>query len=127
MDKYLPKLNNLFSRYEEIKLVYLFGSQAIKKATPLSDYDFALYLDEKTTLLRKKDLIFDLSFRLSSILRSNKIDLIILNDSLSPLLKFNIVNDGKLIYEKTPYKLLVEPQIFDQYFDFKVFQKTYNL
>lgn len=127
MEKHLPDLNKLFSQYQEIKLVYLFGSQAKNQGGPLSDFDFALYFDEKATLLKKKDIVLDLNFRLSSILKTNNIDIVILNDSLSPLLKFNIINDGKLFYEKTPYKLLVEPQIFDQYFDFKVFQKTYNL
>ncbi|MBI5122314.1 nucleotidyltransferase domain-containing protein [Candidatus Roizmanbacteria bacterium] len=127
MDVYRSKLNSLFIRYKEIKLVYLFGSQATKKTTPLSDFDFAVYLDEKTPSIRKNDIILDLNFQISSTLKTNNVDVVMLNNSLSPLLKFNIINDGKLIYEKTPYRLMVEPQIFDQYFDFKIFQNIYNI
>ncbi|MEK7522752.1 MAG: nucleotidyltransferase domain-containing protein [Patescibacteria group bacterium] len=127
MDVHRSQLVSLFTRYKEIKLVYLFGSQVTKKTTPLSDYDFAIYLDEKTPSIRKNDIILDLNFRISSILKTNSVDVVILNNFLSPLLKFNIINDGKLIYEKIPYRLMIEPQIFDQYFDFKIFQNIYNI
>lgn len=40
----------LFENYPEIKLVYLFGSQAEGKTGPMSDYDFAIYFDEKTKM-----------------------------------------------------------------------------
>ena len=127
MDVHRSQLVSLFTRYKEIKIVYLFGSQVTKKPTPLSDYDFAIYLDEKTPSIRKNDIILDLNFRISSILKTNSVDVVILNNFLSPLLKFNIINDGKLIYEKIPYRLMIEPQIFDQYFDFKIFQNIYNI
>lgn len=105
----------------------MFGSQATKKTTPLSDYDFALYLDEKTSISRKNSILLDLNFEISSIINTNKLDLIVLNDRLSPLLKFNAISNSKLIYEKIPYKLLIEPKIFNQYFDFKVFSNINNL
>ncbi len=127
MDKYFSQLNNLFSQYKEIKLVYLFGSQAKKKTSPLSDYDFAVYLDKSTSINGKKDILLELNFKLSLMLKTNNIDVVILNKSLSPLLQFNIVKDGILIYEKDPYRLLVESEILSYYFDFQVFKKTYNI
>jgi len=127
MDKYSPKLNNLFSQYEEIKIVYLFGSQATKRTAPLSDYDFALYLDPKITVNRKKEIMLTLIAEISKILQTNKIDLILLNDSIFPLLKFNILKEGILIYQKSPYKILVESAIYNEYFDFKVFSQSYSL
>lgn len=126
MDKYIPQLNNLFSQYDEIKLVYLFGSQAKNQTTDLSDFDFAVYLNT-SDLERIKDVILELNSKLSLILKTDKIDLVLLNDSLNSLLKFKVIKEGILIYEKKPYRLLVEPMILNNYFDFQIFQKSFNL
>lgn len=127
VDKYSEKLNHLFSQFEEIKLVYLFGSQATKRVTLLSDYDFALYLDPKIKINRKKEIILTLIAEISTILQTDELDLTLLNDSIFPLLKFNILKEGILIYQKYPYKILVEPTIYNEYFDFKVFSQINNL
>lgn len=123
----INQLKNFFSQYKEIKLVYLFGSQTGSQAGPLSDYDFAIYLEERINLQRKKDIIFELNSNLSSILKINEIDVVIINDTLSPLLKYNIIKEGVLVYEKIPFRLLLEPTILSAYFDFQVFSKSYNL
>lgn len=125
----ISQINNLksfFQLYPQIKLVYLFGSQARKTSGPLSDYDFAFYIDEKD---KKKlfDLKLDLISRLSQLLKSDKIDVVILNLTESPELKYNIIKDGKLIFEKEPYRLLIEPQILNNYFDFHDLLLRYNL
>lgn len=127
MDQYLTQLNNLFSKYKEIKLVYLFGSQATKKTTPLSDFDFALYLDPAISVIREKEIILRLISEISIIVKNNNIDIVSLNRPSSSLLKFNILKNGALIYQKIPYKILVEPTIYNEYFDFKIFSKTNNI
>jgi len=127
MKKYSLALKKTFSHYPEIKLVYFFGSKAKNKASILSDYDFAVYFDKKISISQIKEITLSLIAKISSILKSDNIDLVILNQSLSPILKFNIIKEGKLIYEKPPYKLLVEPLIYNEYFDFKVFiQSLFN-
>ena len=127
MDKYLSRLNNIFLQYEEIKLVYLFGSQATKKATPLSDFDFALYLDPNINIQREKEIILKLISEISLIINNNNIDIVSLNRSPSSLLKFNVLKEGRLIYQKPPYKILVEPTIYNEYFDFQTFTQSHNL
>jgi len=124
MEKYLLQLRQLFSKYPEIKLVYFFGSKAKNKGSGLSDYDFAVYFDKKTNVVRTKEIFLSLIAEISSILKSDNIDLVILNQPISPVLKFNIIKDGKLIYEQPPYRLLVEPFIYSEYFDFKVFTQS---
>jgi predicted nucleotidyltransferase len=116
----------LFLKYPKVKLVYFFGSQAKNEAGPLSDYDFAFYLEEKDT---KKlfDLKLDLISNLSQILKTNKIDVVILNEIESPELKYNIIKEGKLIYEIEPFRLLIEPRILNDYFDFHYSLLRYNL
>lgn len=121
MEKYFSQLNNLFSQHKEIKLVYLFGSRAKSKTSPLSDYDFAVYFDQDLNSNRLKELVLSLISEISSILKSEKIDLVVLNQAISSLLKFNILKEGKLIYQQPPYRLIVEPAIYNEYFDFKTF------
>lgn len=121
MEKYFSQLNNLFSQHKEIKLVYLFGSRAKSKTSPLSDYDFAVYFDQDLNSNRLKELVLSLISEISSILKSEKIDLVVLNKVISSLLKFNILKEGKLIYQQPPYRLIVEPAIYNEYFDFKTF------
>ena len=122
----IDSLKKLFQSKSQIKLVYLFGSQVSQKTGPLSDYDFAFYIDEKD---KKKlfDLKLNLISKLSQLLKSNKIDVVILNMVESPELKYNIIKDGKLIFEREPYRILIEPQILNSYFDFHNLLLRYNL
>ncbi len=122
----LKKLEIVFQDYSEIKLVYFFGSKAVGKGGPLSDYDFAFYLDEGD---RKKmfELKFSLMDRLSRFLKTNNVDVLLLNLVESPELKYNIIKEGKLIYNVEPYKVLVEPKILNEYFDFHSMLLRYSL
>ena len=121
MEKYFLQLNNLFSQHDEIKLIYLFGSQAKNRTSPLSDYDFAVYFDPNINSISLKEITLTLISEISSIIKSEEIDLVILNQLIYPLLKFNILKEGKLIYQQSSYRLLVEPAIYNEYFDFKTF------
>jgi len=122
----LKKLSDIFKLYPAIKLVYLFGSRASGKIGPLSDYDFAFYLDEKDAQ-KRFDIRLELIGKISMALKTNDVDVCILNDIDAPELKYNIIKDGVLIFEKEPYKLLVEPLILNEYFDFRlIFQKNFG-
>lgn len=122
----LQNLNKIFSDYENIKLVYLFGSQASGDTGPLSDYDFAVYLD-KLDAKRAFDLKLDLATKLSRELKTDAIDILLLNFSRSPELKFNVIKDGRLIFKREPFQLLVEPRILNEYFDFTYLLRKYEL
>ena len=125
-NSFLEKLQPIFGSYPQIKLVYFFGSRSEGKEGPLSDYDFAFYLDEKD---KKKisEIQFELMDKISRVLKTDKIDIVMINLVESPELKYNIIKDGKLIYEKEPFKVLIEPQILNEYFDFKLSLKKFNL
>ena len=125
-EKELKKVLAVFKLYKKIKLVYLFGSKATGKTGPLSDYDFAVYLDEKTAIERF-NIRCELIGKISMALKTNAIDLCILNDLESPELKFNIIKDGRVIFEKEPFRVLLEPKILNEYFDFKIMLQKYNL
>lgn len=125
-DEETKKLLSIFENYPEVKLVYLFGSMANGKIGPISDYDFAVYLDEKD-FLKRFDIRLELAGKISSKLKTDAIDLVIINDIAGPELKFNIIKDGKLILEKEPFKVLVEPRIMTEYIDFHDSLLRHNL
>lgn len=124
--KEIENLIPVFENYPEVKLVYLFGSRATEKIGPLSDYDFAVYLDEKNEK-KRFDLRLELMGKVSSKLKIDDLDLVILNDIDSPELKYNIIKDGILILEAEPFKVIVEPRILNEYFDFRDLLLRYNL
>jgi len=62
-----------------------------------------------------KSLLMD---ELSRALETDKVDIVVLNIAESPEIKYRIIKDGKLIYEKEPYRVLIEPRILQTYFDF---------
>lgn len=116
--KGFSKLTLIFKSYDEIKLVYLFGSRARQEYGPLSDYDFAVYFDTKDKN-RMYDIKFELFDRLSRLLKTDKIDIVILNLTEAPELKYLIIKEGRLIFERKPFKVIVEPDILNGYFDFQ--------
>lgn len=120
------KLNEVFQSYPEIKLVYLFGSQAKGGVGPLSDYDFAVYFDEKDPK-KMFDIKLELMDQLGRILGTDGVDVIILNLSEMPEFKFNIIKEGRLIYEEEPFRVIVEPKIMNEYFDFRMLLSRYGL
>lgn len=122
----LKKLKRLFESYPEIKLVYLFGSKVKSESGPLSDYDFAFYFDEKKCkkMLEFKFILMD---KISCILKTDKIDIAVLNLLESPELKYNIIKNGKLILEREPFKVFIEPRILSEYFDFHSMLLRHNL
>lgn len=120
------KIAPIFRDYPEIKLVYFFGSKARGDGGHLSDYDFAVYADEK-----RIDKVFDIKFslqdKISRALSTDKVDIVMLNTAQSPEFKFNVIKEGLLIYEVAPYKIIVEPMILNEYFDFHFLLTKYGL
>jgi len=110
------RIAELCRAYPEVKLMYLFGSQADGSAGTLSDFDFAVYIEQGESM--DPFLLPELGVKLSKILGSNKIDVCDLATLNIPELAFDIIQ-GELLYEVEPYKLLVEPLIMNIYFDFK--------
>lgn len=116
--KNLVKVKKVFDSYPEVKLAYLFGSRATGEVGPMSDYDFAVYLKPK-----KKDDIFDLKLelmgKLCGAVKTDAVDLLVLNTSEKPELNYEVITKGKLIKEEEPNKLLMETMILNNYFDFR--------
>lgn len=125
------KLNKIFGKFTAIKLVYFFGSMASGQAGPLSDYDFAVYFDLKKSDGKDREQMFDIKFKLmdelSRVLKTDKVDVAILNLAEEPEFRYNVIKNGKLIYDQEPFRVLIEPKILNEYFDFRYFMQKYDL
>jgi len=116
----------VFQSFPQIKLAYFFGSRATGTNGPLSDYDFAVYYNEKdaTKIFGLKSQLHD---KLSRLLKTDNIDIVTLDTAEGPELKYQIIKDGQLIFEQEPYRVLIEPKILNEYFDYKMMMQKYNL
>lgn len=124
--KELDILKTLFRRYPEIKLAYFFGSRAKRSYGPLSDYDFAVYFGE-IKARRMFSIKLELIAQISGILKSDRIDIVVLNLTKSPELKYAILKEGVLVFKREPFKVMVEPKILNEYFDFHKMLSRYGL
>ncbi|KKQ75380.1 MAG: Nucleotidyltransferase [Candidatus Woesebacteria bacterium GW2011_GWB1_38_5b] len=126
MDSKLESIKQIFQDDQDVKLAYLFGSQARGDTGPLSDYDFAIYLSEKD---KKKifDKKIEIQDKISRILKTNHVDVTVLDGVEEPEFKYAIISQGKLLFEREPYKMLLEPKIMNEYFDFRDLLLKYNL
>ena len=122
----LAGLASIFEQHHQVKLVYLFGSRAEVAAGPLSDWDFAVHLDErdpKTAFDIRMSLLDSLQRRLGT----DNVEVVILNQVESPEFKYNVITTGNLIYEREPFRVLVEPRILHEYFDFRDLLRRHGL
>ncbi|MBU1166900.1 nucleotidyltransferase domain-containing protein [Patescibacteria group bacterium] len=124
--KQLEEIKRIFDDNPDVKLAYFFGSQAKGEAGPASDYDFAVYFDNQNSeeIFSNKAKLLD---QLSRQLQTDKIDIVILDTAKKPELKYNIISEGQLIFEKDPYKVILEPKILNEYFDFQLMLKKHGL
>lgn len=123
IDELLPLALEYLQSDVDILFAYLFGSLAKKKAGLLSDVDMAVYLDEKVSFAEKK---LEILGNLMNILRTDEIDLVVLNKA--PLtLRMKILENKKVIVDKVPFlRHQYESLTMRQYYDFS-FKESFIL
>jgi predicted nucleotidyltransferase len=87
------KLDPLF-KDRRLKLVLLFGSAVLGNVDKESDIDLAFLFDRPVDIL-------SLTNRVIRLLHADNIDVVDLRRT-SPLLKFSVVKNGRVLYEKLP-------------------------
>lgn len=120
--KAIKKLVYIIKKQPVITL-YLFGSQATGKTTKLSDYDFAVQINESIKPSQYFNVQLELINTITDVLHTDKIDVLIINDIRVPLsLKFRIIKDGKILYCKDEIKKSrLEVKILSEYLDRKYY------
>lgn len=119
------RLLEFLDKQEYVKLAYLFGSVAGGKSGKLSDVDIAVFLDES---LKRRDM-FNLQLKLiselTSILKTDKLDLVIMNDA--PLtLNYEIIKANCTILVRDEEKKIdFEHGILSSYLDRRYYEKRW--
>lgn len=88
---------NIFNKAIKVEFAYLFGSVSKKSAGPLSDIDIAVYLSQPSL-----EQVLGRHLFLSRELKTDRIDLLVLNTAENIILIDKIVREGIVVHEKTP-------------------------
>lgn len=120
------KAKSVFERYPSIGIAYVFGSRARETEGLMSDYDFAVYAD-----LSDREVLFELELslrnELSLAFATDAIDLVMINTADSPELKYAIIKEGIVLFEREPFRVIIEPKILNDYFDYRAMLRRYEL
>jgi predicted nucleotidyltransferase len=113
----IKSLGSFFSdlrKDSEIQLAYLFGSQADGTQGPISDYDIAVLFTEKPTSQVK----YYIAHKLGTLLKTNRVDLILLN--YAPIeLSYSVIANGIVVYNVNTYvRVEFEASILSRYGDY---------
>lgn len=90
----------IFEDYPVLRRVYVFGSVAEGTAGPASDLDLALVLSRGLSPLECHHMGYDVYARVSEKLRSDRLDVVVLNASESAELRYAAVTDGQVIFDR---------------------------
>lgn len=123
---YIPLLIEKLKTDTDIITIYLFGSYAEGKQTPVSDIDLAVLLDGGFPPSRYFEKKLALLAIITSLLKTDEVDLVILNHA-PPVLAYRILSKGRLVFEKEDGKgqrVNFQVRSLDRYFDFKPTEKV---
>ncbi len=111
-----------------VAALYLFGSYASGRQTPLSDIDLAVLFDvcvEKEAFLPER---LKLLGKLSSILSTDAVELVVLNEA-PPALGYRVTRDGVLLYASDNAGSQIinfKVKTWDRYFDYQPTQRIFS-
>ena len=112
-----PGLTSYFSHRPDIQFAYIFCSYGLGKEKPLCDIDIAVYLTDEIPRQDFFNIRLDPISDISGILKTDEIDLVILNNA-EMLLMYQTVYSGTIIFERDKSKRIdFETRVRDRYFD----------
>ncbi len=125
-EQLIPLLEKFFQAHDCVELAYLFGSAAKGKAGALSDIDIGVYLSTGMTKAQRDQKRLELIAKLTTTLKNDRIDLLIINDT-PPVLNFEIIKPNVLVLAwDHDLKLDVEQRIMSRYLDRKYHEDFLN-
>ncbi len=121
-EKVQKTLCAFFQNRDEVLLAYLFGSVAEDKQNKLSDLDIAVLVEgDKLGKLDEQPFGYQVSAMtdLISLLKTNDVDLVILNYA-TPLLSHEVIKYGEVIFcRDEEMRIQFEVRTLQQYIDTK--------
>lgn len=120
-------LRSYFETRPEVRLAYLFGSQATGKANRLSDVDVAVLTDPSRV---KKNLPYgykaEIGTDLMNLLKIDRVDVVLLNEA-TPFLRHQVLKTGKALFASDPRtRVQFEAQEMSRYPDLYLLFRKYR-
>lgn len=113
------ELNDIFKK-NNVSLAYIFGSVAKEKVGPMSDMDFAVVFNDSVPKNEQFEKELKLAGELGRLFETDKIDLVNLERTTSPVLKHSAVFFGKAIFiSDSPKCFETQRKILREYEDTK--------
>ncbi|HHT9125754.1 MAG TPA: type VII toxin-antitoxin system MntA family adenylyltransferase antitoxin [Candidatus Brocadiia bacterium] len=122
----IDAIKSTLSKEQLISFAYLFGSKVKNKESYRSDWDIAVYI--KDEILEKNPVWqkFDIENRLSIVLKTDAVDVVILNYIDNPLFGFEIITKGILILNRDDeLRVAFEGEALGRYQDWQYFMKRH--
>lgn len=110
------KIKKYFAR-QPVDLVYLFGSQATGRIAPLSDFDFAVLFNKKVDKSERFDLKLKYMGDLGSILKTDKVEILDLNEAPLYFRYSAIAPRADLVVKSEAKRIDFEHKTMSEYFD----------
>ena len=120
------RITGYLNKQEHVKLAYLFGSVAEGKEGKLSDVDLAFFLDESLSKKERFNLQLKLISELTRILKTDRIDLVIMNDAPISLNYEIIKANHPLLVRDEGNRIDFEHRILSRYLDRRYYDKRWT-
>ena len=115
INQYMPQLTSLFDA-SDVLLAYLFGSEAKGSTNRESDIDIAVLLSDQIPQAQYGQRVVCLNSELIGISQRDAIDVALLNN-VPPLLAFEVVRHGVVIYDPQQRYVSFYIDTFNRYAD----------
>ncbi len=99
-DATIHQLSTILSQNQWVSFAYLFGSRAQDKAGSRSDWDIAVYITDAELERNPVWQKIKIEDEISLALKTDNIQVVILNGLDAPLFAFTIINKGILLTDK---------------------------
>ena len=122
----IPELIEQIKKDTDVVALFSFGSLATGDLKPLSDLDFGILVSGKLDKQERFDKHLDLIGIFNSVLQTDEVDLVLMNDA--PMrFSHNIIKSGKLLYcsNKSELTDFIE-KIVKLYLDFRFFRDEFD-
>ncbi|MCM8804996.1 MAG: nucleotidyltransferase domain-containing protein [Candidatus Omnitrophica bacterium] len=123
IDELIEKLKDRLIEEEEIVFAYILGSYGRNYIGPLSDFDIGIYIEENKEIFEKK---IYLNFIITDILKTDEVDIIILN-TVSPFFLHHSLKNAKLLFSKDERKrIFFLVKNLKEYFDMVYYYERFK-
>jgi hypothetical protein len=112
MEEFTP-IVQLLQKEKNVKFAYLFGSYAIQRSGPLSDLDVAVYIDRRVNFWNYRLRLME---KLTRVLKTDHVDLVILNET-PPLLSYEVIKYGRILKDDPSRRIPFEARVIGEYLD----------